>query len=155
MICQQIDILCRTLTISLVHKADKVAEEGDFDKIDKYHLMGTVIFALGIFLPVFFAMYFGAEYVQKLFNIVPKVITDGLNIAGGIMPALGFGMLLVLMLDKKLWVFFLLGFVANAYSALPTIGLALVGIIAAVAYDIATNSKNNSETTPPQGGLDL
>lgn len=154
LVCQQLSILVRTITISLSHMADKAAEEGNLDKIDRYHLLGAVIYALGMALPVFLAVYFGAEYVQKLFGILPKVITDGLNISGGIMPALGFGMLLTLMLNKKIWVFFLLGFVANAYGKIPTIGLGMIGIVAAILYDMITNN-NKDIPTSTEGGLEL
>lgn len=154
LICQQLSILVRTITISMSHMADKAAEEGNFDKVDKYHLLGGAIFALGIAIPVFLAVYFGADYVQKLFNVLPKVIMDGLNIAGGIMPALGFGMLLSLMLNKKIWIFFLLGFVANAYGKIPTIGIAIIGVIAAFLYDMITTNKKTI-STPTQGGIDL
>ncbi len=155
LICQQLSILVRTITISLSHMADKAAEKGNLDKIDGYHLMGIPILALGIAIPVFLTVYFGAEYVQKLFSVLPKVITDGLSVAGGIMPALGFGMLLSLMLNRKLWIFFLLGFAANAYGKIPTIGLGIIGIIAAVMYDMFAKNNNKTVSSPTQGGLDL
>lgn len=155
LICQQLAILVRTLTISLSHMADKAADEGNLDKIDGYHLMGAVIFALGIAIPVFLAIFFGSEYVQKVFSIMPKAVMDGLNIAGGIMPALGFGMLLSLMLNKKLWIFFLIGFAVSAYGKIPTIGLGIIGVIAAIAYDMFTNHNSKTVSSPTQGGLDL
>lgn len=155
LVCQQLSILVRTITISFSHMADKAADEGNLDKIDRYHLMGALVYALGMAIPVFLAVYFGAEYVQKLFSVLPKVITDGLNIAGGIMPALGFGMLLSLMLNRKLWIFFLLGFVANAYGKIPTIGLGIIGVIAAIAYDMFIGSNSKAVSSPTQGGLDL
>lgn len=169
-ISQQLDILFRTGTIALAHKADKAAEDGDFDKMDKYHLCGLPLAALTRGIPVFLAIYFGAEHVQNLFNLIPKVIIDGLGVAGGILPALGFGMLLVLMLNKKLWIFFLLGFAASVYGKIPTIGLAIIGLIAAVAYDMflngrgqntaaesekLQNSHSQSASTSIQGGYDL
>lgn len=156
LICQQISILLRTVTISLTHKADKVVEDGDFDKIDKYHLLGGAIFSIGgEFLPIFLSIFLGAAFVQRLFALIPPVITNGLNVAGGIMPALGFGMLLSLMLDKKLWIFLLLGFVLSAYGKIPTIGLAIIGVIAAFAYDMFINSNNKPTSIPKSGGLDL
>ncbi len=156
-VSQQLDILFRTGTIALSHKSDKAAELGDFDKMDKYHLYGIPFGALTRALPVFFAVYFGAEYVQKLFDIIPKFIMSGLGIAGGILPALGFGMLLSMMLNKNLWIFFLLGFVANAYGKIPTIGLAIIGIIVAFGYDMVMGGKGNRkvDVNSSQGGLDL
>jgi mannose PTS system EIIC component len=152
---QQLDILFRSVTTALVHRADKAAEEGDFDKMDKYHLLGMPILALTRVIPVFLAVFFGAEYVQQLFSVIPKAILEGLAAAGGILPALGFGMLLALMLNKKIWIFLLLGFVGNVYLKVPTIGLAVIGIIAAISYDMFTNSSSNTSNTSSQGGFDL
>lgn len=160
-VSQQLDVLFRTCTIALMHKADKAAQDGDFDHMDKYHLIGVPFGALTRALPVFLAIFFGAEYVQKLFDVVPKAIMDGLGVAGGILPALGFGMLLALMLSKKVWPFFIVGFVFAAYLKVPTVGLALIGIVAAVTYDMfmnngnKKNSEKNVENNSSEGGYDL
>lgn len=163
-VCQQLDMLARTFAISFTHKADKLAEEGDIDGIDKWQLIGFPMYALTRAVPVFLAVYFGADFVQNLFGYIPEFIMKGLTVAGGILPALGFGMLLSLMLNKKLWVFLLVGFVCTIYGNIPTIGLAMIGIIFAVLYDIFTNSKKDSASTVEasanaqvndEGGYDL
>lgn len=151
---QQLDILFRMGTIALVRKAEKAAELGDFDAMDKYHLWAIPFLMLTRALPTFLAIYFGAEYVEKLFNMIPSVIIDGLSVSGGILPALGFGMLLSLMLSKNLAIFLLLGFICSTYLNIPTIGLALVGIIAAFAYDMFMNPAV-SVKGEEKGGYDL
>ena len=140
-VAQQLDMLARTVAVFFTHQADKAAPSGDFDKSTKYHLRCLPLFLLTRSVPVFLAIYFGAEYVTQLFSVIPEFILTGLKVAGGMLPALGFGLLLSLMMNKKLWVFFLLGFVLSVYMGLPTIGLAMVGIVFAVLYDAFTQGK--------------
>jgi mannose PTS system EIIC component len=153
---QQLDILWRTGTSILVHKADKAAAEGDLDRIDRLHLMGIPFLLLTRAIPVFLAVFFGAKYVQHLFALVPKVIMDGLSVAGGILPALGFGMLLALMLSRGMWVFLLIGIVLSAYLKIPTIGIALIAVVIAVLYDRLFNQKGNNLAIADdsEGGLE-
>ncbi|MET3696679.1 PTS system mannose-specific IIC component [Bacillus oleivorans] len=153
---QQLDILWRTGTITLVHKADKAAKEGDLRKIERLHLWGIPTLILTRAIPVFLAVFLGAKYVETLFSYVPQVIMDGLTVAGGVLPALGFAMLLSLMLGKGMWVFLIAGFVLAAYLKIPTIGIALVGIVVAVLYDRFTrhSGPSNLEPSNPGGGLE-
>lgn len=149
---QQLDILFRTGTIALMHRADKVAESGDLDKIDRLHLMGLPFAVLTRAIPVFLAVFFGAKYVEQLFALIPKVVLDGLSVAGAILPALGFAMLLSMMLNNKLWVFLLVGFTLAAYTKLPTVGLAIVGVILAVLYDQFISQRGKAEPVNHSGG---
>ena len=61
------------------------------------------------------------------------------------MPALGFAMLLKVMLSKEYAIFMVLGFVLVAYGKLPLLAIAMVGIAAAV-YDfhVSMKTKNNA-----------
>lgn len=152
--CQQLDILWRTGTVALVHRADKAAIEGDLDKLDKLHLLGVPFLILTRAVPVFLAVFFGAKYVENLFSAVPQVIMDGLGIAGGILPALGFAMLLSLMLSRGMWVFLLIGLILAAYLKLPTIGIALIAVVIAVLYDRFTKAQGTVAINDSEGGLE-
>lgn len=69
---------------------------------------------------------------------------QGLNSAGALLPSIGFGMLLNMMLKKKLWVFLLVGFVCSVYGGMSTIGISLVGMIVAYFYDLILNQQLQS-----------
>jgi len=153
---QQLDILFRTFTITLMHKADKAALDGNLNKIQRYHLLGIPFIILTRAIPVFLAVLLGAKYVEELFSHIPQVILDGLGIAGGVLPALGFAMLLSLMLNKEMWIFLVIGFFLAAYLDVPTIGIALVGVVVAILCDRFVNhaKDNNSVQTSAGGGLE-
>ena len=52
-VCQQLDMLAKTLDISFAHKADKAASEGNLGAIDLYHYLSLGIICLFKAVPVF------------------------------------------------------------------------------------------------------
>ena len=67
--------------------------------------------------------------MQKVLDMIPQVIIDGMGVAAGLLPAMGFAMLKRMILNKKLIPFYFLGFVLSAYLNLPVLGVAIVGVI--------------------------
>lgn len=129
----QIDVLTRVGNSFLVHKADAAAEKGDAKSVEKWHLLGMIPWGLSRFLPIFLGLYFGSEVVQNISSFIPGWLTAGLKTAGGLLPALGIGMLLVYLPIKKFWPFLVLGFVLAAYLKIPLLGVALTaGALAAL-----------------------
>ena len=58
-----------------------------------------------------------------------------MGVAAGILPAMGFAMLMRMIINKKLIPFFFLGFVLASYANIPVLGVAIIAvIIAAVSY---------------------
>ena len=57
---------------------------------------------------------------------------NGLTVCGNLLPAVGMAMLLKLLWNNKICVYFFLGFVLVAYFKLPLIALAALGVIAAL-----------------------
>lgn len=131
-VTQQLDVLAKTADIALVKKADKDAEKGDTSKIALYHYGSLLIIVLFKVVPIFVALLLGGNYVQSLFNAIPPVIMKGLNVAGSMLPALGFAMLLNSMLKGRFWAYLFIGFSLSAFLKLPTIGLAVFGIAFAI-----------------------
>lgn len=59
--------------------------------------------------------------------MIPKWVTDGLTVAGGMLPVVGIAMLLHYMPIKKFIPYAIIGFVLAAYMNVPVLGIALVG----------------------------
>lgn len=131
-ITQQLDVLAKTADIFFVKKADAAAERGDISKIGLYQYACLSIIVLFKVVPIFLAVLVGGEYVQQLFEMIPEVVMKGLNVAGGLLPAIGFGMLLNMMLKKDNWVFLLVGFICAAFGGFSTIATTFVGV--AISY---------------------
>ena len=79
------------------------------------------------------------------------------------MPAIGFPMLLSMMIKKDMWIFLLLGFVFASYLNVPTLGVAIIAAAGAGIYDIIIEGQKrhmvveavSDEGTDEEGEYDL
>ena len=85
-------------------------------------------------------MWFGSAVGEQLTTLLPDWVWTGLSAAGKMMPALGFAILLRVMLSKEYLMFVFLGFVLVAYLQLPLLAVAILGVIVAV-YDFQMSTK--------------
>ena len=69
------------------------------------------------FIPTFLAVYFGAQYIQGWVSATPKVVIDVMSVLGGMLPAVGIGILLTQVIKQNiLLIYFLVGFIAIVFS---------------------------------------
>jgi mannose PTS system EIIC component len=133
----QVDILQRFLNFVFVHRADAYAEKGNAKGFERMMVMYShMIWGFSRAIPVFLAIAFGQPLVQAVtnfFNTYPW-INNGIKAVGGILPALGFAMLLKIMPVSKYPAFLLLGFVMFAYLKIPLLGIALAAAAIALLY---------------------
>ncbi len=123
-----------TIYIGLMHKGDKAAAAGDHRAIEKMTYLGSFGFFLIGVIPAFLAVYFGVDAVKGLVAMIPEKVMLSLQVAGGMLPAVGFAMLFNMMYDKKLIPFFIIGFAAAAFLKIDLIAAALFGLAAALLY---------------------
>lgn len=131
-----LSIIMRMVIAQFSHIADRAIEAGNFKRAKHIHIWWSFVFnAIVYFIPIFLTIYLGADLVADLVEKIPQVITNGLTVAGNLLSALGFAMLLSTMLSKKMFPYFLLGFITVAYSGLDLIGLTLYAGILAFILD--------------------
>lgn len=142
---QVVGILVRTANGFFVHMADKAAEEADFGGIDRALWGGAFLFFIAYFSLVFLGAYLGSSVISAFVKMIPKFVTNGLNAASGMLPALGIAILMQLLFDKKNAAFFFIGWALTALLSVNTVGTAVIGT--AIAYTIyqytISNRKNN------------
>ena len=133
-----------------VHKADKYAAEGNMAGVARMHLLGG-FFGVNLIIGVIVACgyYAGGPAVQALLNVIPTWISNGLQITMGLLPAIGFGLLL--MMEKDVACFFFLGFALSVYLKIPVTAIAIFGVIIAI---VLTQLRSNSAQTAIEGGVD-
>ncbi len=127
----------------IMHKADKFALHANIKGIDWINYLGLSVHFVFNALIAFLPIYFGAEQARIFVEQVPQWIIDGFSIAGGIMPAIGFAMLLKIMMKWEYVMFFIIGFVLAAYLKMPILAIALIGLAIAL-YDFYQN-KNKKD----------
>ncbi len=131
-----------TVFSPVMHKADKYAEEANTNGINKINYFGMVVLFISYFICAFLPIYFGSDKAADIVAMIPSTIIDGLSVAGGIMPAIGFAMLLKIMLKKEYVAFLIGGFLLVTYFNIPILALALIGLcIALYDYYAKSNQK--------------
>lgn len=112
---------------------DQLALEGKQRQIVWLHYGLWAVNWLLYSLVAFLGILFGADAVSALLEAIPEVVMNGLTICGGLLPAVGMAMLMKMLWDKKICMYYFLGFVLVAYLNLPLVALAVIGVILAVS----------------------
>ena len=119
--------------MGVVKTFDRLAAEGKEKQIIALHygLWAVNWFLYSLF--AFFGILFGSDAVSALLDAIPDVVMNGLTVCGGLLPAVGMAMLMKMLWDNKICMFYFLGFVLAAYLNLPLIALAVIGVIIAIS----------------------
>lgn len=135
----QLDILARFSNTAFQHIADKYVETQNTKGIALMNTLGIIPWGLSRGLPVFILLVAGQGVVDTLIKIIPAFLMNGFKFAGGLLPVVGFAILMRYLPVMKKPQFLILGFVLAAYMSLPILGIALVGAVAAlITYQNAT-----------------
>lgn len=108
---------------------DKVAANDDSKGLTKLHFGMWFINYFVFSLVTFFSVLAGAQPVQHLVKQIPANLMAGLAATGGLLPVVGFAILLRMLWSKNLSPFYFLGFILAAYVNLPSVAIAAIGII--------------------------
>ena len=138
----------------LMKKADHYADTLNFGGIASLNYLGMAILFCFYSVVTFAVIYFGADKAAHYVQFVPKWISEGLRMAGGLMPAIGFGILLNIMLRKEYVAYFILGFVLVAYLNQPLLAIALIGTaFALIEYFIRDSQPAKSAAPQEEEGI--
>lgn len=136
-----------TLRATAPESANNALKNKNFKKFLLESNMTIILFAISGFC-IGFLSAFSMDTLSHLVTLIPNWLLKGLNVSGGMLPAIGFAMIMSVMLKKELIHFALLGYVLAAYFKLPVIGIALVGTIFAIHhYNNSKQNKTVSEVT--------
>lgn len=126
-----------------VNKADAYAEQGNGKAIIKIDMFAGFIYVLvAQMIPVALGFYGGSAVVKSLIDSVPAFVLTGLQVATGILPAFGLALLIKPIINKKVAVFFVIGFCLAGYLKLPITSLAILGFAMALVLSGYTHPDN-------------
>lgn len=146
----QLDVIRNTIGIWLVHQSEKFMEKRDYRKIEWMQYIGVLITMATTGIPVLLAVAFGPELVKTILNYTPEWLIGGLSVAGGLLPAVGVGLLLRYLPVKDYFSFLIIGFLLAVYLKVAILGVALAGV--AVALLIYKKETNTPEMTVASNG---
>lgn len=137
-LAQQLLVIYRTGIVALNPIAEKAAESGDFSKIFRLNYIPMVIAFLIRAVPTFIAIYLGAGVIDTIVAALPANIMGGLKVAGSVIPSVGIGLLMLMMIKKaELWTFLIAGFALAVYLNLSVLPITLIALPIALIYDYA------------------
>ena len=123
------------------HIADKYAEVGDIKGVERVQILFGIGNKVVLALVVGLGYMVGVPVIEKILSYVPEFVTYGLDVAAGVIPAIGFAMLARMMISKKTAAFLILGFLLAAYLNISVTGIALFGLVVALIYVNFMNKK--------------
>lgn len=127
-------------------KADKYAKEADTDNFVKLNILTTCIVAITYGVVVFLCTYVAQGPIANLVENMPAWLTHGFEVAGGVLPAVGFGLLLRVIMKSQYIPYFIAGFLFACFIPISNLlPVALLGAAFAV-YEFY-NSKNRPVAT--------
>ena len=114
---QALTIFVRTIAIFFAHQADRFAEQANYRGIAIMHFTTLGLQGLRVAIPTAaVAALASGDTVKHALDAIPKVITEGLGIAGGFIVVVGYAMVINMMKARKLMPFFFLGFIFATFA---------------------------------------
>lgn len=141
-------------------KFDKLAEEGKAKEFKKLNYIPLIIVTLTFGVVAFLCVYAAQGAMHTLVTSMPHWLTHGFELAGGILPAVGFAMLLKVMLKPQYFSYLLLGFVMSSMIPFSNVlPVALVGTVFALIAFFRTKDQQKLENKLKEyesqgGGMD-
>lgn len=158
-LAQQLLVIYKTGIVALNPIAEKVAESGDFSKIFRLNYIPMVIAFLIRAVLTFIAIYLGAGVIDTIVAALPANIMGGLKVAGSVIPSVGIGLLMLMMIKKaELWTFLIAGFALAVYLNLSVLPITLIALPIALIYDYAITKPTvtvSEVNTEDEGDYDL
>lgn len=138
----QLDVVGRVINSFWQHRVDAAVPTGDLKKITLRNACGFSTWFLTRAIPVCICLVVGPTLVETISAVMPQWVLNGLSIASGMFPAIGFTILLKYMPLKGNIQYLIVGFVLAACFGASTITVALIGLaIALFVYQMDKNNK--------------
>ena len=145
-------MVVRTLSVVIVHQADREAEKGNFKGVELWHMVALACQGLRIAIPALLLLFIPSHVIQAALNSLPEWFTTGMTIGGGFVVAVGYAMVINLMANKEVWPFFFLGFAIAPLNELTLIATGIIGVCAAIIYLNVTSNGGGSNSGGGDGG---
>lgn len=150
-IMQFVNTLLMALFSGAMAMADREVEKLNFRGLAAIHWGCTALLAFMYWLLTFMLMYFGSGLIDGIVNGLPDWVSNGLNGVAALLPALGFALLMKIIMNGSLWPYFIIGFVPAAFVGkdLNMVGMAAVAVaIALIIFQVRTGQGTVAVAAP-------
>lgn len=113
---------------------DKYAEEGNWRMISVWQWIAVCLQGLRIAIPAGLLLAIPTETVRSALAAMPAWLSDGMTIGGGMVVAVGYAMVINMMVSREVWPFLAIGFALAGDKDLTLIALGAIGLSMALMY---------------------
>lgn len=132
----------RSINIWFLHYADRKAEEGNVKEINRCAVFYPWLFMSALqIIPIFIISYLGPSAAQFLIDYLPEWVTGGLTVAGGVLPAIGFALMITQIGRKEILPYFFIAYFMVQYLGLNTMAISVFGVCLALILFFNGNKK--------------
>lgn len=128
------------ITTAFTPMVAKFVEDINFKALELLHFLISLIKSFPKALLIFAVLAFGTDIAQTIVDVMPQTLIDGMDFASNMMPAVGIALLLKMMWNKSMGVYFFLGILLALFFGQSTLSVALLGVVIAVIV-ISIDSK--------------
>ncbi|MDD3173260.1 MAG: PTS sugar transporter subunit IIC [Herbinix sp.] len=146
------DAVKTPVSLVFVHMCDRAAEKADPKLFKIIFYVAPIILSLMSCALISIGFYLGSDTVTALINRIPTTVQNGMNIALGIIPAIGFVLLLRQMAGKKNIAFYFMGFFIVKLFGFSPVTVAIIAIL--IAWLIVANHAETVTENVKGGELD-
>ena len=147
LLMQYFSTMYTTVLVAFNKKADQYAKQCNIKGIFKLCFWGIALDALMYAAVAFIATYAAQEPLRQFVESMPEWLTHGFDVAGGLLPAIGFAMLLKVMLKGKFVPYLLAGFLFSTFIHFDNIlPVAIMGLSFAL-MDYFKEDKKGDESS--------
>lgn len=146
------DVIMKIINGFLMRKEMSLMENNKIPSAFRLMWVSVLCYGLCSAIPVAICLVAGPAVVNAVLDFMPAWFTNGLTIAGNMLPAVGLAMLLMYMPLSKYWGFLMVGFVLTAYLNLPVLGVAAIGL--ACAFEVY-KSQMKAHTAAAAGAIGM
>ena len=130
---------------------ERYAEAGDWRGVERLHVASGFMKPLLMALVGWLALQLGSGAMKAFLDRIPDWVNTGLQVAGNLLPALGFALLMNLLFHKRVAPYFFLGFLLAAYLKMPVIAVGGLGVIIAVLVTGGSSGGSSSGSGDDSG----
>lgn len=142
-VAQGLNMLAFTLNSYTIKKGRDAIKEHNLNSMQRWHFF-PLILRLPSGILTFLVLQLGTKTAQSLVSLLPVKIMTSFSVAAGLLPAVGFAMLIQMMISKKVAPYFFIGFILTSYLKMPVIGVSVLALLIALLitqYTSDTKSK--------------
>lgn len=144
-----VSLLVVTVSSMLEPFFTRLINEGKMKQFSIAHqVVNAVLMTLPYYIVIFVGIAFGIQHLESFIALLPSYVIHGMEVAGGILPGVGFAILLNMIWTKEIAVFFFAGFVFSRFMKLPTFAIVIMAATIALSVYFFANQPAPAVAVP-------